>query len=97
MKAGSSCVPESAGIAVYCTWAPYVSTSGKLSLCLQARMALQLPWWTLAGGFPAMAALAQLGDGAPEVQAALDRQAASQARQTLNRHCCRVLIGYLTR
>lgn len=42
-------------------------------------MALQLPWWTLVGGFPAMAALAQLGDGAPEVQAALDRQAASQA------------------
>lgn len=45
---------------------------------MQARMALQLPWWTLAGGFPGMAALAQLGDSAPEVQAALDRQAASQ-------------------
>ncbi|KAK9834153.1 hypothetical protein WJX81_003350 [Elliptochloris bilobata] len=43
-----------------------------------ARMALRLPWWTLAGGFAAMAALAQLGSGAGDVQAALARQAASQ-------------------
>ena len=45
---------------------------------MQARMALQLPWWTLAGGFGAMAALAQLGDSVPEVQAALERRGANR-------------------
>ena len=47
----------------------------------QARVALRFPWWTLAGGFAGMAALAALGSGAAEVQAALARQATtSQAR-----------------
>ena len=64
----------------------HVSSCDTRPSCAQARMALQLPWWTLAGGFAAMAALAQLGDSALEVQAALERQAASQARSQNLKH-----------
>ncbi len=61
--------------------APAVAGLRKPRLARQARVALRFPWWTLAGGFDGMAALAELGSGAAEVQAALARQATtSQAR-----------------